>query len=98
MIYETKILHFYIIRAKVSNDSQCSRTLPMKVAIKRNSCKDWVWSKMCGNHSWNVIKGRESIVSKCGTDSQIWFCKMGTVDDSHDLCPNSPSYIVVHPS
>ena len=55
MTYETKKFTFHIIHVKVSSDSQCSRTLAMNVAIKiehygceRNSCKDWVWSKMCG--------------------------------------------------
>ena len=52
-------------RVKVSSDSQCSRTLPMNVAIKsahcgceRNSCKDWAWLKMCGKHGriWSKTK------------------------------------------
>ena len=54
MTYTTKSITFHVIRVKVSNDSRCSRTLLMNVAIKSahcgcegNSCKDWAWSKMC---------------------------------------------------
>ena len=34
MTYETKNITFHVIRVKVSSDSQCSRTLPMNVAIE----------------------------------------------------------------
>ena len=55
MTYETKNITFHVIRVKVSSKSQCSRTLPMNVAIahcgyERNLCKDWVCLKMCGKH------------------------------------------------
>ena len=56
MTYETKNITFHVICVKVSSDSQCSRTLPMNVAIEsvhrgceRNSCKDWA-PKRCGKH------------------------------------------------
>ena len=57
MILEIKNITFHTVRVKVSSDSRCSRTLLMNVAIEtahcdceRYSCKDWVWSKMCGKH------------------------------------------------
>ena len=57
MTCETKNITFHMICVKVSNDSRCSRTLPMNVAIEsahrgceRNLCKDWAWSKGCGKH------------------------------------------------
>ena len=57
MTYETKNITCHVIRVKVSSDSRCSRTLPMKVAIEsahrgceRNLCKDWAWLNMCGTH------------------------------------------------
>ena len=57
MTYETKNITFHIIHVKVSNDSRCSRALPMNVTIEsayygceRNSCKGWVWSKIGGKH------------------------------------------------
>ena len=57
MTYETKNITFQVIRVNVSSKSQCSRTLPMNVAIEsahcgceRNSCKDWAWLKRCGKH------------------------------------------------
>ena len=57
MTCETKNILFHVIHVKVSSGSQCSRTLPMNVAIEiarygyeRNSCKDLVWSKMCGKY------------------------------------------------
>ena len=57
MTYETRNIKFHVICVKVSSKFQCSRTLPMNVAIEsahcdceRNSCKDWAWSKMCGKH------------------------------------------------
>ena len=56
MTYETKNTTFHIIDVKVTCDSRCSRTSPMNVAFEsarcgeRISCKDWVWSKMCGKH------------------------------------------------
>ena len=34
MTYETKNITFHVIPLKVSSDSRCSRTLPMKVAIE----------------------------------------------------------------
>ena len=60
--YETKNIIFHIIHVKVSSNSRCLRTLPMNIAmesdtIKRNLCKDWVWSKMCGKAQSNV-KGK----------------------------------------
>ena len=57
MTYETKRITFPVIRVKVSSDSRRSRSLPINVAIEsahcgceRNSCKDWAWLKMCGEH------------------------------------------------
>ena len=54
MTYETKNITFHVIRVKVSSNSICSRPLPMNVTIEsahcdceRNSCKDWVWLKIC---------------------------------------------------
>ena len=53
------------MHVKESRDSRCSRTSPMNVAIEsahcgceRNSCKDWVWLKMCGKHGRILSKGR----------------------------------------
>ena len=58
MDYETKHITFHVIHVKVSSHSRCSRTLPMNVAImsghchcERNSCKDLVWSKVCGKRN-----------------------------------------------
>ena len=68
MIYETKILHFYIIRAKVSNDSQCSQTLLMDIAIEnaRYGVRDiwasirfdrrFVESKLECDHRWSIVE------------------------------------------
>ena len=38
MTYQTNNITFHVIRVKVSSDSQCSRTLPMNVAIERAHC------------------------------------------------------------
>ena len=60
-----KILYFRLMHMKVCSNSQCSRTLLMKFAIEsalydcdRNSCKDWVWSKTCGEHRqmWSKVE------------------------------------------
>ena len=58
MTYETENMTIQAIHVKVSRDSQCSRILPMDVAIERahcdcerNSCKYWIWSKICGKQS-----------------------------------------------
>ena len=68
MTYETKKITFHVIHVKVSSDSQCSKTLLMNVAIEsghcdcvRNSCKYWVWSKMCGKHSQILSKAEHCI-------------------------------------
>ena len=64
MTYETKNITFHVIRVKVSSDSQCSRTLPMNVAIEsahcgcdRYSCKDWAWFEDVWKAWSNMIKG-----------------------------------------
>ena len=57
MTYETENnITFHVIREKLCK-FEYSRTLPMNVAIEsarcgcdKNSCKDWVWWKMCGEH------------------------------------------------
>ena len=53
---------------KVRNDSRCSRTLPMNVAIEsahcgceRNLCKDWVWPMMYGKHGQILSKAEHCI-------------------------------------
>ena len=38
MTYETKNITFHVICVKVSSKSQCSRTLPMNVAIESEHC------------------------------------------------------------
>ena len=38
MTHETKNITFHVIHAKVSGNSQRSRTLPMNVAIKSTCC------------------------------------------------------------
>ena len=54
MSYDTK----YITFREVSSIYRFSRTLLMNVAFEsahcdceRNSCKDWVWSKICGRET-----------------------------------------------
>ena len=65
MTYETKNITFHAINVKVSSESQCSRTLPMNVAIEsaycgceRTLCMHWVWSKMWGKHYriWSMVE------------------------------------------
>ena len=38
LTYETKNITFNVIHVKVSNDSRCSRTLPLNVAIETAIC------------------------------------------------------------
>ena len=38
MTYETKNITFHVIHVKLSSDSQCSRTLPMNIAIESAHC------------------------------------------------------------
>ena len=69
MTYETKNITFHMIRVKVSNDSRCSRTLPMNVAIESAHCgceriswKDWTRSKRCGKHGQIWSKAEHCII------------------------------------
>ena len=70
MTYKTKNITFYVIHVIVSSDSQCSRTLPMNVAIEsarcgeRNSCKNWLPKCV---ESMVEYDQRQSIVSMCDT-------------------------------
>ena len=59
MTYETKNITFHVIRVKVSNDSRCSRTLPMNVEIESAHCGCEINSIEEMWKAWlNMIKGR----------------------------------------
>ena len=74
MTYESKNITFHVIRVKVSSNFQCSRTLPMNVAIESAHC---VVREICARiglgrrcvESMVEYDKRQSIVSKCDTQT-----------------------------
>ena len=76
--------------------SQCSRTLPMNATIgsahcdcERNSCKDCVWSKMCGTHSWIWSKA-EHCIQVWHWDSRTCFRQSVHIRPLSSLVPQHP--------
>ena len=64
MTCETRNITFHVIHVKVSSDCQCSRTLPMSIAIEsahcdceRNKCRlGKTWSTIWGKKIWMWLK------------------------------------------